>query len=175
MQRYSFFWFLSLHWTSRFISNMSYTSFTVYSKQVLRYASSSLGYENFILEKWYFLDFINALKMSIFCIFRLDIDECAESNECHPNATCTDTKGSYTCECDTGFNGDGFNCIVNSTGIKYPLIFYFYHATSWMCAHSGHIYLINNPLTWTKVNDFKISFCSTLVQLILYSFWIYYS
>ena len=30
--------------------------------------------------------------------------------------------------------------------------------TSWKRAHSVHIYLINNPLTWTKVNDFKISF-----------------
>ena len=43
--------------------------------------------------------------------------------------------------------------------------------TSWMmCAHSCLIYLINNPLTWTKVNDFKIiKFRSTLVELICYS------
>ena len=26
------------------------------------------------------------------------------------NAECTDTEGSYECECRTGYSGDGFNC-----------------------------------------------------------------
>ena len=30
--------------------------------------------------------------------------------ECHENATCADTEESYTCICNKGFEGDGFDC-----------------------------------------------------------------
>ena len=42
----------------------------------------------------------------------LDIDECNTSHECDSNATCTDSTGSYSCECNYGFTGDGYdgNC-----------------------------------------------------------------
>lgn len=39
----------------------------------------------------------------------VDIDECV-SNPCHPNATCANINGTFTCECDTGYVGDGFTC-----------------------------------------------------------------
>ena len=39
----------------------------------------------------------------------IDIDECV-SNPCHPNATCTNKNGTFTCECDAGYMGDGFIC-----------------------------------------------------------------
>ena len=39
----------------------------------------------------------------------VDIDECV-SNPCHPNATCANKNGTFTCECDTGYMGDGFTC-----------------------------------------------------------------
>ena len=39
----------------------------------------------------------------------IDINECV-SNPCHPNATCTNKNGTFTCECDTGYMGDGFTC-----------------------------------------------------------------
>ena len=52
------------------------------------------------------------------CVFLIsltttDIDECANDtlNNCSPNATCTNTNGSYTCTCDTGYVGDGFICV----------------------------------------------------------------
>ena len=38
------------------------------------------------------------------------MNECAEGNKCHPNATCTDTDGSFTCTCRDGDAGDGFTC-----------------------------------------------------------------
>ncbi len=31
-------------------------------------------------------------------------------NECDPNANCTNTDGSYSCSCRTGFTGDGKYC-----------------------------------------------------------------
>ena len=42
----------------------------------------------------------------------LDLDECASpvTNECDPNALCTNTEGSYVCRCLNGYQGDGRNC-----------------------------------------------------------------
>ncbi|CAI8021725.1 Fibrillin-2 [Geodia barretti] len=39
------------------------------------------------------------------------VDECGESQgPCHKNATCTNTNGSFICECNLGFYGSGVNC-----------------------------------------------------------------
>ena len=41
-----------------------------------------------------------------------DIDECeAGTVSCHTNAECTNTDGSYTCSCSSGFSGDGMSCV----------------------------------------------------------------
>ena len=44
--------------------------------------------------------------------FFADADECAspETNECHLNAVCTNTEGSYVCRCKKGYSGNGKNC-----------------------------------------------------------------
>ena len=39
----------------------------------------------------------------------VDIDECL-SNPCHANASCNDTNGSFTCQCNVGYSGNGLNC-----------------------------------------------------------------
>nr|XP_058947345.1 neurogenic locus notch homolog protein 2-like [Pocillopora verrucosa] len=44
-----------------------------------------------------------------------DIDECSEvhavkMNKCHPNASCTNSQGSYNCFCNPKHIGDGFEC-----------------------------------------------------------------
>ena len=46
-----------------------------------------------------------------------DTDECAssQSNECDPNALCTNTEGSYVCRCVKGFSGDGTICEGNQS------------------------------------------------------------
>ena len=38
-----------------------------------------------------------------------DINECAAS-PCHHNASCTNTEGSYTCNCQSGYSGNGSIC-----------------------------------------------------------------
>ena len=40
-----------------------------------------------------------------------DIDECAaNTHDCHLNATCNNTIGSFNCTCNLGFSGDGRTC-----------------------------------------------------------------
>ena len=39
-----------------------------------------------------------------------DVDECGLGlHDCHPKAKCTNTHGSYVCQCKRGFVGDGKN------------------------------------------------------------------
>ena len=44
--------------------------------------------------------------------YLLGVDECADPalNNCHADATCTNTVGSYTCSCDVGYTGNGVTC-----------------------------------------------------------------
>ena len=45
-----------------------------------------------------------------------DVDECIGNQAgCAGQATCTNTDGSFLCECNVGFQGDGFTC----TGMPY--------------------------------------------------------
>ena len=41
----------------------------------------------------------------------VDVDECEETNNCDQNAVCSNTVGTYDCECGTGFFGTGFSCL----------------------------------------------------------------
>lgn len=47
--------------------------------------------------------------------FSPDFDECSlESNICGENANCSNSPGSYTCVCVSGYSGDSFNnCVSN--------------------------------------------------------------
>ena len=39
------------------------------------------------------------------------MNECdTEMDECHMNAECNNTFGNYTCACNEGYIGDGFQC-----------------------------------------------------------------
>ena len=46
----------------------------------------------------------------MFCIFSSDVDECVQgTRNCHTNATCSNTVGTFTCACNEGYTGDGVN------------------------------------------------------------------
>ena len=48
--------------------------------------------------------------ISYFAIFP-DTNECsADTHNCHVNATCSDTFGSFVCKCKSGFIGNGTTC-----------------------------------------------------------------
>jgi len=42
-------------------------------------------------------------------LFVADVNECAAEKDydCHPNAECVNTEGSYFCSCKPGYKGDG--------------------------------------------------------------------
>ena len=43
-----------------------------------------------------------------------DVDECADgSDNCDVNAACTNTAGSHSCFCNSGYEGDGATCAGN--------------------------------------------------------------
>ena len=40
-----------------------------------------------------------------------DVNECmAATSPCDANAECTNSAGSFSCSCNTGFTGDGMTC-----------------------------------------------------------------
>ena len=51
-----------------------------------------------------------------------DIDECVTGqNNCHEDAFCTNTDGSFTCTCLPGYTGIGTHCIGMRTEIFLPM------------------------------------------------------
>ena len=63
--------------------------------------------------KFFFLHqapLISVCEQSLIHFIISDIDECSASNDCASQATCTNTVGTYTCACNTGYAGDGKTC-----------------------------------------------------------------
>ena len=58
---------------------------------------------------------------NISCVLFIDIDEC-NTSPCHYNASCTDNDGSFVCQCNIGFSGDGLNC--TSKASFFTLVYY---------------------------------------------------
>ena len=76
------------------------------------------------------------LKPMIFhflCYFLLsDIDECSEDTDyCSANADCTNSIGSFECDCFAGFTGNGFICLGEISQLK-PYCNYRYKLELWV-------------------------------------------
>ena len=49
--------------------------------------------------------------LNIVTLIYLDLDEClTDTDICNENANCTNTDGSYACQCVKGYSGDGYSC-----------------------------------------------------------------
>lgn len=70
----------------------------------------------------------------------LHIDKCQEIR-CGTNATCTNTKGSLRCTCNTGFYGDGYNCTGKPVSLPTRLKAIAKDSNSWSLAEK-------NPQIW---------------------------
>ena len=65
-------------------------------------------------DSWWFLDFQWCDLIQIHFVVYADIDECQlNTDKCSASATCTNTPGSYSCACNVGYTGNGFNCSGN--------------------------------------------------------------
>ena len=56
-----------------------------------------------------------------------DLNECeAGKHNCHANASCKNTKGSFACTCKPGYSGDGVNCTgENNTSVFFIMNLFF--------------------------------------------------
>ena len=51
--------------------------------------------------------------------YSIDVSECCmDTDNCSPDATCTNTEGSFTCTCNQGYTGDGLTCTGKSISCK---------------------------------------------------------
>ena len=58
----------------------------------------------------------------MFCCVVIDVNECANNNgNCHSQANCTNTPGTFTCTCLDGYSGDGITC----SGKEWTIVLYF--------------------------------------------------
>lgn len=58
--------------------------------------------------------------MTFYLIYPPDLNECQrKKNYCHKLATCANERGSYTCTCNNGYVGDGFDCYHSYAGKIY--------------------------------------------------------
>ena len=61
--------------------------------------------------KWAWLVYYMIVHSRTHCCIA-DINECTLNiDDCDINGFCTNTDGSYTCTCNSGYNGDGFVCM----------------------------------------------------------------
>lgn len=51
------------------------------------------------------------------------MNECLEDlHECHDNASCANTAGSYVCTCSAGYSGNGTSCEGDCIVIFFPML-----------------------------------------------------
>ena len=83
---------------------------------IIKIDKSSCKLIRFPITSGMVLEKTTILYIEIECILRFvilssDIDECsADSSPCDENANCTNSDGSYTCNCKQGFSGNGTVC-----------------------------------------------------------------
>ena len=85
----------------------------------------------------------------------LDIPECALGrDDCHVNATCSETPGSFECTCNQGFSGDGRDCQGN-----------FFVAVFCLCVKEINIHFFK--LRYSDQNQHKIIIISNIYRCVV--------
>lgn len=61
-----------------------------------------------MLSTRYEIRFLSSTPTDFECV---DVNECGIPEVCHRNSYCTNYPGSYSCSCNTGYVGDGLQCL----------------------------------------------------------------
>lgn len=90
-----------------------------------------------------------------------DINECDSSdlNDCHEWATCNNTDGNYTCSCNDGFTGDGYNC----TGMENVLCIYRYTHLYSKCTCRQYLHV--NDYWYTSLMILVVNITVTIIMV----------
>lgn len=80
-----------------------------------------LGTSSFDGCKFFLTPLFCSNKSNSFIVLVTDVNECVPDempkeydhleNNCHLDANCTNTKGSFHCTCHLGYSGDGVSCV----------------------------------------------------------------
>ena len=89
-----------------------------------------------------------------------EIDECSVPSTCHVNGTCINTPGSFVCQCNSGFSGDGFHCNGRYPGLP----------VTWMARVSTHLGHLCAKVTAGSLELKTINYLTSLhVKHVLYA------
>lgn len=98
-------------WTSSLLKK-SFIVFGLYIPVIRTFRFWSVNRAKLVLQSYCsYHCFYNGIKQLLWFYDLIDLDECATGkHRCDPNARCQNTHGSYRCQCNVGFEGDGFTC-----------------------------------------------------------------
>ena len=90
-------------------------------------------------------------------VLHADINECEsnDSDNCDENAQCTNTDGSFTCTCNSGYSGDGVSCTsklaTTLLAILCTYFIYLFNLQMSMNVNWRHIHAVSMPTAQTQM------------------------
>ena len=93
--------------------------------------------------------------------FLIDVDEClADPYPCHGNASCTNTDGSFECECNSGFDGNGNVCSGNYWSL-FEMFHLYWTTGSAERARTKRLHSYVFPFIYSMYVPYRTNLCQT--------------